>query len=112
MWIIDCLDRNIWIIILANVLFFMVVQTLFFVFVASNQYQQVLESKLEMIKTFISKNPEIRESVNETKKKKLAELKDISRKQLEKRTKENFDLTLKYCGIPIIVISVIMLVLV
>ena len=51
----NCIERNDLIPVLSNVIFFVIVQTLFFKYVASKQYEDVLENKLDFFK-ILSKN--------------------------------------------------------
>jgi len=101
--------RNEWIIILTNVIFFMIVQTLFFRFVASKQYENVLENKLDMVKDFVKRNPKMRDNLKITKSENKKKLDPIAKKQLKEREKLNLELTLLYCGIPILIATVFIL---
>lgn len=93
----NCFDRNDWLVILANVLFFMVVQTLFFKYVASQQYEDVLVSKLEMIKLAMQKNPAFKRQILELKKDYQQKYQKLAKEQEAKREIINRDLTWKYC---------------
>jgi len=56
----DCFTRNNLIIVIVNVIFFMFVQTLFFNLVASQQYVNVLKSKVDILNILSQKDPHIR----------------------------------------------------
>jgi len=101
---IHCIKRNDWIIILSNVLFFMVVQTLFFVFIASKQYENVLVAKLELVKSIYTKFPDIKQALLETKDAYIQSKENIVKEQAKKRTRANKDLIWKYCGVPILIV--------
>jgi hypothetical protein len=103
-----CLQRNDLIIILSNVLFFMVVQTLFFVLVASKQYETVLVSKIDLVKAVYSKFPNIKQSLIKTKNKYVQDNSELVSKQSKARKKENEHLIWKFCGVPIVVTLVAM----
>ena len=60
-------NENDWVIILTNVLFFTIVQILFFKFIASKQYETVLVSKLDIIKRYSKKNPKFKEFIDKNK---------------------------------------------
>jgi hypothetical protein len=97
---------------MANVLFFMVVQTLFFILVASNQYEEVLMGKLDMVKNFVKRNPEIEKNLKKMKEKNLIELEEIANKQKTERKKINDELIWSKCGIPILIgIAVLFLII-
>jgi lipopolysaccharide export LptBFGC system permease protein LptF len=64
---------NDWIIILSNVIFFMVVQTLFFRYVASKQYESVLKNKLSLVQKLSDKDESLKEVLTKFKVEYLAE---------------------------------------
>jgi hypothetical protein len=105
---LEHVGRNEWIIILTNVIFFMVVQTLFFKFIASKQYENVLENKLDMVKDFVKRNPKMRDNLKISKSENKKKLDPIAKKQLKEREKLNRELTWLYCGIPIVITAVCM----
>lgn len=92
----NCLTRNNLIVIFLNVIFFMIVQTLFFNFVASQQYLNVLKSKVDIINILIDKDPDFKQSVSEFKKEWLEQKTDISKKQEEERRIQNNLLSRQY----------------
>ena len=96
---------NDWIIILANVLFFMVVQTYFFKYIASQQYEYVLETKLQTFRTLAKYNPEFAYVLQRSKAESLAKYEQLAKQQKEKRQKLNKELEFRYCWIPIMVTS-------
>ena len=83
--ILSCIDRNDLIPVLSNVIFFVIVQTLFFKYVASKQYEVVLESKLNFIKTICNNDPFLKKYIYEFKHKYLDKNKDIVIQQETKR---------------------------
>jgi hypothetical protein len=99
----NCFDRNDWLVIIANVLFFMVVQTLFFKYIASQQYEEVLTSKLDMVKLAMQKNPAFKRQILELKKDYQQKYKDIAKAQEAQRKVVNQDLTWKYCTVLIVI---------
>lgn len=101
-------NRNDWIVIFSNVLFFMVVQTFFFRYVVSKQYENVLVSKLEMVKTLASKNENVKQYIEEFKRETIANYKNIATEKEIKRNIENKKLTLKYCWSLIIIVTVVL----
>lgn len=108
----NCIDRNDLIIITVNVLFFMTVQTLFFAYVASKQYEDVLVSKLNYVNSFTSKFPEVRKNVLEFRDRFVSEKKNIVELQESQRKLINWDLTKRYCGIPIAIGVLVLLLLI
>jgi hypothetical protein len=102
-----CFDRNDWLIIIANVLFFIVVQTLFYKYILSQQYEDVLVSKLEMIKLAMQKNPAFKRQILELKKDYQQKYETIAKKQEARREIINRDLTWKYCTSLIVLTALI-----
>ena len=72
----ECIDRNDLIPVLSNVIFFVIVQTLFFKYVASKQYEVVLESKLDFIKTICDNDPYLKSKIYDFRDKYLQENKE------------------------------------
>lgn len=108
-----CLNKYDWIIVLVNVIFFMIVQTLFFKFVASKQYADVLVSKIDLIKLFLSKEPEKQSEFNDYKNEYLKTNNEKALQQQRARDKTNKELTRKYClnlillGIVVLIVTVL-----
>jgi len=101
------LKRNDLIPIFTNVLFFMFIQTIFFLYVASKQFENVLNDKIKLIKILSDNNPYIENVINEYKNNYLSNANfDLI---IKERNQYNNDILLIYCGIPIIVISIILL---
>jgi hypothetical protein len=109
MAILDCLDRNDLIPIMTNVLFFMIVQTLFFKYIASKQFEVVLESKLDFLKVLSEENPKVKRAVDDYKVKFISNNKDIVKNQERLREEDNMKTTKTYLGIPILIGSLIFL---
>lgn len=101
------LNPNTWIVILTNVIFFIIVQTLFFVFIASKQVDNVIEDKVAIIKTFASYNDTINDKITEflnSKKRNIVE--NNAEKQKHKRNRYNLSLIQKRVGIPLIIATI------
>ena len=105
------INENDWFIVFANVLFFMVVQTAFFYFIASKEYEDVIVSKLDIVKRYASKNEIFKMLVNMYKNKYLEDNKQEIEKQTKERKQNNEKLTLEYCGVPILIVSSIVVLL-
>lgn len=104
-------NENDWVIILTNVLFFTIVQILFFKFIASKQYETVLVSKLDIIKRYSKKNPEFKEFIDKNKQNFLETNNIDIKKQRKERENNNYKLIIDYCSKPII-ISIFALILI
>jgi len=103
---------NDWIIILANVLFFMLVQTYFFKYIAAQQYEYVLETKLQTFKTLAKYNPEFAYALQHVKQESLKKLEQVAAQQRKQREEINNELEFTYCWQPIIVVSSVIALLV
>ena len=105
----ECIDRNDLIPVLSNVIFFVIVQTLFFKYVASKQYEVVLESKLDFIKTICNNDPYLKSKIYDFKDKYLEENKEKVEQQEKIRNEKNMKLYYMYSGIPFVVFSLMLL---
>ena len=99
----ECIDRNDLIPVLSNVIFFVIVQTLFFKYVASKQYEVVLESKLDFIKTICDNDPYLKSKIYDFRDKYLQENKE------KVRNEKNIKLYYMYSGIPFVIFSLMLL---
>lgn len=105
---ISKLSRNDIIPILVNVLYFMSIQTIFFLFVASKQFENVLKDKLEFVKT-LSENNNIVKTYFEEIKTKYVYKKDFT-EIINQRNNYNNSILFIYCGIPIIIATILLLI--
>jgi len=102
-----CLKRNDLIPIFMNVMFFMSIQTIFFLYVASKQFENVLINKINIIKVLSENNPYIKSLIQNYKNSYISNKNfDII---ISERERYNNEILLIYCGIPMIVISIILL---
>lgn len=107
----ECLDYNDWIVVLLNVLFFMVVQTLFFRFIASKQYENVLLDKLGLVSEFVSKQPQYKIALDKERKDYLEQNKRFIEAQRKTRYALNDQFEVDYCWKYIIFALVALLVI-
>lgn len=106
----NCISFNDWIVIYVNVIFFVVVQTLFFRYIASKQYENVLKQKVEIIKIYGEKFPKEKVKIDEQVKEYLIENNDKIQDQQNKRSKKNAVSENTYCWNFLKVISVLLLI--
>lgn len=107
--ITECIDRNDLIPVLANVIFFVIVQTLFFKYVASKQYEVVLQSKLDFVKTICDNDPYLKSKIFEFRDKYLEENKNKVKQQEKNRNNKNLKLFYTYSGIPFVIFTLMLL---
>ncbi len=101
------LSPNAWVVILTNVIFFMVIQTFFFILVASKQVDTVIKDKISLVKIFASHNPEVEEKIEDfLKSDKRYDIEQKAAKQKEARMQKNYALVKRYVGIPLVVITI------
>jgi len=99
------------IIIFSNVLFFMIVQTLFFKYVASKQFEILLEDKVNIINEYLKHDEEQKEKIKKyINKQETKELIEKGTEQATERNKINNKLILKWTGIPLIIALTIFIV--
>jgi hypothetical protein len=101
------LERNDLIPIFMNVMFFMCIQTIFFIYVASKQFENVLKDKISFFKILLDNNPYIKSVVYEYKNQYT--LNKNFDKIIYEREKYNNEILLIYCGIPMIIASIILI---
>ena len=79
--------------VLANIFLFIFVQTGFFYFVASKQFNNVLESKIDILNLYIKSSPTTREQIkNFLGSDEVKEIQKLAKEQEIKRTQMNQDL--------------------
>ena len=105
-------DRYAWINIFTTVLFFYVIQTLFFKYIASNQYNNLLLQKARFLTKLGKYNTSIAALIEEMKKNAEVNLKTKALESQKIRERINKRLIFNYCVIPIIVVSSILLLIV
>ena len=101
------LNRNDLVPIFINVIFFIVIQTIFFLYIASKQFENILKDKLNFIKQLSENNKYVYDIIQKLKKEYI-EGKNYS-DVVKQRDKYNNQILLIYCGIPtgIIIICLI-----
>jgi hypothetical protein len=93
------------IVILANIIFFMVVQTLFFKYVASRQFNIVLEDKANIVEEYLKHDPKANTKFREFKNSDRAkEIKKAANEQEKIREAENMSNTMTWIGIPLLIV--------
>jgi hypothetical protein len=85
-------NQNDWIAILSNVTFIVVIQTLFFWYIASQQYTTVLKEKIKLVRAFADKFPEIKSDLNLMKAEYSTQNAQITQEQEAKRMEINIEL--------------------
>lgn len=93
----SCIDYNDWIVILVNVLFFMIVQTLFFRYVASKQYETVLVDKLGLVSEYISKQKNYKKALSNERQNFATTNAPLLQSQYNTRQTINNQLEIDYC---------------
>lgn len=101
------LKRNDLIPIFMNVMFFMAIQTIFFLYVASKQFENILIDKINIVKVLSENNPYIKSLIQNYKNSYISNKNfDII---ISEREKYNNEILLIYCGIPMIIIFILLL---
>ena len=93
----NCISFNDWIVIYVNVIFFVVVQTLFFRYIASKQYENVLKQKVEILKLYGEKFPNEKTKIDKNIQEYINENREKIEEQYKKRSKKNAELETTYC---------------
>ena len=99
------------IIVVSNIIFFIIVQTIFFNTIASKQFNNVLEKKVDIINEYLNLNPEFKKIFSNYKKSdEYKETVEIASKQDKETNKYNTDLTLKRI-LPVLIFFVLVLII-
>ena len=97
--------------LLSNVIFYIVVQTLFFYFIGSKQFNNVLENKVDIVVSYAKKNIYLKEFIKEyISNENAKKLEKEAKKQKKKREKYNRSLIFKWIGIPLLICIVVLLI--
>jgi hypothetical protein len=107
----DVFEPRNMIIVLVNIIFFMVVQTLFFEFEASKQFNFVLEDKAKIAQTYLQydKNTAVKYQQFKTSED-AKNIESVAKKQEKQRKDENTKLIINWLGIPIFVATFLLIV--
>ena len=103
------LDKFTWISILSNVLFFMIIQTLFFLFIASKQYNNILNKKVQIISTLSENNEDIEIGLQGIKQAYINKYEEEVKRITNHRLEQNKKITIQYCIIPMTVTIIALL---
>jgi hypothetical protein len=102
-------NKYTWINIFTTILFFLIVQTLFFIFIGSKQYDTLLLSKSKILSHLGKYNNNVKQSIDIIKTDaELSGLKERADNARKIRNSKNKKLLIKYCIIPIIIITLIL----
>lgn len=92
------------IVLLSIIIFFMVVQTLFFKYVASKQFNIVLEDKANIVGEYLKHDPAANEKFRQFKNsEKVKSIEKAAKEQEAIREKDNMASTLKWIGLPLLI---------
>ena len=105
----DCVTKYDWIVIFSNVIFFMVVQSLFFIAIASKQYENVLANKMDFVSRFVSKSSMSKQKLKDLKDTFLQQNIGIAEGQHKQRMQENKKYIKKFCVYPIMAAVAVLL---
>lgn len=99
------------IVVFANIIFFMVVQTLFFRYVASKQFDIVLTNKAQIVADYLQYDKDAALKYQYFKSsEQAAKIREEAEKQQKQRDDDNFNSMLKWIGIPVFIAVFIMIV--
>lgn len=98
------------IVILANIIFFMVVQTLFFKYVASRQFNIVLEDKANIVEEYLKHDPKANAKFREFKNsERVKAIQKAASDQEKIRETENMSNTMMWIGIPLLIVVALLI---
>jgi hypothetical protein len=105
-------DKNEVFLIFINIIIFMIIQTLFFKFIISNEYEHLIKEKLNTVNHYIDQDQEVKDMIINYKQNKIEILRDKALEQEKIRNKQNIFLYLYYCIIPILLVIFLFIVII
>lgn len=103
----ELLEPSNMIIIITNIIFYMIIQTLFFYFVASKQFNNLLTNKMDIVNEYLSFDEKANNAMKKfLKSQYITDIKKQSKQQENKCNKENKIMITKYLIVPFIILIV------
>ena len=105
-------DKNEVFLIFINIIVFMIIQTLFFKFIISTEYEHLIKEKLNTINYYISQDEEVKNIIINYKNNKIETIEKKALEQEKIRDEKNLVLYTHYCIIPILLIVFLFIVII
>jgi hypothetical protein len=105
-------DKNEVYLIFINIILFMIIQTIFFKFAISTEYEHLIEEKIGTLNYYITQDPVIKNVIKEMKDEETKKYKEKAEEDRIIREKENDTLYLYYCIIPILCVVFLFIVII
>jgi hypothetical protein len=105
-------DKNEVFLILINIIIFMIIQTIFFKFVISTEYESLIKEKLNTVNYYISRDQEVKNIIINYKKNNIEKIKKKALEKEKIRDKINSKLYLEYCFMPILFFILIFIIII
>ena len=105
-------DKNEVFLIFINIIIFMIIQTLFFKFIISTEYEHLIKVKLNTINYYIDRDQEVKDMIIDYKNNNIEKIRDKALEEEKIRNKQNIILYLYYCIIPILIVLFLFIVII
>ena len=105
-------DKNEVFLIFINIIIFMIIQTLFFKFVISTEYEHLIKLKLNTVNHYINQDQEVKDMIINYKQNKLENIRVKALEQEKIRNEKNILLYFYYCIIPILCVIFLFIVII
>jgi hypothetical protein len=105
-------DKNEVFLIFINIIIFMIIQTIFFKFVISTEYESLIKEKLNTVNYYISHDQEVKNIIINYKKNNIEKIKKKALEKEKIRDKINSKLYLEYCFMPILFFILIFIIII
>ena len=105
-------DKNEVFLILINIIIFMIVQTLFFKFIISTEYETFVKEKLNTVNYYLDRDQDAKDIMIDYKNNNIEIIKKEALGQQEFRNDKNKFLYIYYCIIPIIFVVLLFIVII
>jgi hypothetical protein len=105
-------DKNEVFLILINIIIFMIVQTLFFKFIISTEYENFVKEKLNTVNYYLDRDQDAKDVLIDYKNNNIEIIKKVAIDQLQLRNDKNKFLYIYYCIIPILFVVILFIVII
>ena len=105
-------DKNEVFLIFINIIIFMIVQTLFFKFIITKEYETLVKEKLNTVNYYLDRDQEAKDIMIDYKNNNIESIKKQASNQQKFRDDKNIFLYIYYCIIPILIVAILFIVII
>jgi len=105
-------DKNEVFLIFLNIIIFMIIQTLFFKFIITKEYEYLVKEKLSTVNYYLDGDQEAKDIMIDYKNNNIESIKKEAKNQQELRDNKNIFLYIYYCIIPILIVVLLFIIII